>query len=510
MSQNVEQLNGSTPPGQGSPIFTPVEQSEPAPTEDAEMSDAALAALADRVLALAVEEDLLHANNPEAETGSPEDLAWSQRVDKTTAELNGAIEELAGLSAQTDVGLVAKARALAGMKSLFEFISPLPECELVRGLAADVTRLKANRRPFGVPHPDAALLAIIAEGHVIVRETDKVTTARDDIIAAHEHTRPAPPEALFRRPEDFSHFFGFTGRKHFDTQKLWYGAPIDIDYLRTAVLNSIPPIVDPDGVLRDAVPNIRGRARRDEIVAAYDHWQAEIEDWKTGIGLDVADAAHAVGVEACWALWPKVQTTRALTFDGVQAKAHLFLQDREEIDSFEKDDSDSVPDSIALDLALMTIGKPLSQPDSQLLSLRMDLQRAYGRFDAISATLDGLESQIGQEGVAEQSLALGQAADDAYDVCCEILQRIENTPATTLAGLTVKLYGLDQLFRDEGLTAGNLGGEQATTDFRLVIQILDGLRSMCSSQAAPRTGAVVADRDPVLGLRRVELRGAAA
>lgn len=105
--------------------------------------------------------------------------------------------------------------------------------------------------------------------------------------------------------------------------------------------------------------------------------------------------------------------------------------------------------------------------DAELIGLGRELAVAWQAENATVASIDG---------------DFSQAAQDTLDTACErtsdIVSRIEDLHATTLAGLKVKLLALAWTRNSEPLDAASLFEKgQATTDQRLIAGILQDIQA---------------------------------
>ncbi|MET7242480.1 hypothetical protein ABZT49_03870 [Methylobacterium sp. EM32] len=87
-------------------------------------------------------------------------------------------------------------------------------------------------------------------------------------------------------------------------------------------------------------------------------------------------------------------------------------------------------------------------PDAELISLGHDLNEAW----------------------KAERVAVDEAVEGAVLRCCDIVKRIERQPATTLAGLTIKVLALSWCHDGDPLAWASLCA--STTDRRLVASIL--------------------------------------
>jgi hypothetical protein len=180
---------------------------------------------------------------------------------------------------------------------------------------------EAAARIADAPSPDAELLDLGREWSTSAAREDR---AREALWAAEErYADPEVPEALFHRPGDFRFFFGFQGCGYHFTDRRWYGAPSSIAYLRAAPLCRMPEFHLDDGTVVPAKPNLAARARRDEIVGAYDRWSAERKATQDACGLTAANEEEDAANEDNRELRHRIMATPALTLAGVMLKARI-------------------------------------------------------------------------------------------------------------------------------------------------------------------------------------------
>ena len=173
----------------------------------------------------------------------------------------------------------------------------------------------------GASSPDAELLDLGREWSISAARGDR---AREALWAAEERwADPEAPEALFHRPGDFRFFFGFHGHRYRFGERRWYGAPSSIAYLRAAPLCRTPEFHLDDGTVVPAKPNLPARARRDEIVGAYDRWSSERKTAQDACGLTAANEEEDAANEENRELRHRIMATPALTLAGVMLKARI-------------------------------------------------------------------------------------------------------------------------------------------------------------------------------------------
>lgn len=196
--------------------------------------------------------------------------------------------------------------------------------------------------------PDAELIAL---GREWQSADDHCDHACDALDAAAERLRDIdPPEALFRRRSD-SIAFTSVAHRFRDTKRLWF--PRDaVEELRTYAF------VNPWGD-----PLVDDRARRDEIVAAYDAWRAEISADEQVMGYTAAFLTYEAAVAACRQLRLRIMSKPAATLAGVMVKARVIERAYDGLDELRElvahsheqgaSDADAMATSAIVDLLAM-------------------------------------------------------------------------------------------------------------------------------------------------------------
>jgi hypothetical protein len=158
---------------------------------------------------------------------------------------------------------------------------------------------------------DAALIELVRLLRESETRLDRLYTLENEAVDRYLAIAPDRPEETRRRGSDFCHFYGFAHRPGED----FYGAA-DMDYLR-----SFPPAPAPFRVKVNAA----AKARADEIVAAWDRWQADQEAARAASGLVDAEEAVQAEADTNTALRLQVIATQAHTLEGLTLKAAFFV-----------------------------------------------------------------------------------------------------------------------------------------------------------------------------------------
>jgi hypothetical protein len=156
---------------------------------------------------------------------------------------------------------------------------------------------------------DGALLALGHEWQASAEDCDRLDAVFDRI--ADSFVYPEPPEAVFRQRADWHSFFGRYGHRH-RTGRWWYGYSEAIKHLR-----EMSCMVTDD--VRERV-NERKMARRDEIVNAYDAWQAQTKAAEDACGLTEASRAMNAAHDLNRQLRRRIVETPAKTLEGALLK----------------------------------------------------------------------------------------------------------------------------------------------------------------------------------------------
>ena len=196
--------------------------------------------------------------------------------------------------------------------------------------------------------PDAELVALGREWQAADDHCDHACDALD---AAVERLRDIdPPEALFRRRSD-SIAFTSVAHRFRDTKRLWFPRNA-VEELRTYAF------VNPWGD-----PLVDDRARRDEIVAAYDAWRAEISADQQATGYTSAFEVYEAAVAASRQLRLRIIAKPAITLAGVMVKARVVGRAYDNLDELRElvthshkqgaSDADAMATSAMVDLLSM-------------------------------------------------------------------------------------------------------------------------------------------------------------
>lgn len=179
--------------------------------------------------------------------------------------------------------------------------------------------------------PDAELIALAVEFEALELGFEQIYEA----VAEAEDAHPGPdaPEALFVRPQDPR---SLPSCQRHDGLRWYRGS---IDQLRSSPMMKRARTDDGEIVM---VPDPVAQKRADEIVAAFDHWQAVCERDKLATGRAEVEARHNRAVARFHELIAILAESKPATIAGAQAKARATLTrkqlilDGEEIDNDRK------------------------------------------------------------------------------------------------------------------------------------------------------------------------------
>ena len=201
---------------------------------------------------------------------------------------------------------------------------------------ANSTRVPGRRAFLGGAAAAAVVTAVpaalAADADAALTELHRQWSAAAAVLSetmerfeALDETRelPEPPEALFRRAGDFDHFNSCSGSLYRTTNRLWYGAEHLLDFLRNAPLTRWE--LREDDAPHVQIPDEPARQRRDEILAAWDSWEADIARVDEESGYAAALAAKAAARDVALDLRAAIIETPATTLYGLHIKADVAL-----------------------------------------------------------------------------------------------------------------------------------------------------------------------------------------
>ncbi|BCB17333.1 hypothetical protein [Bosea sp. ANAM02] len=180
-------------------------------------------------------------------------------------------------------------------------------------------------------NPDAELIALTVEFEALELGFEQIYEAMAE--AEEAHPGPEAPEAMFVRPQDPRSLPSC--RRH--DGLMWYRGAID--QFRSNPMVRRARTDDGETVM---VPDPAAQKRADEIVAAFDHWQAACERDKVATGRAEIEARHSRAVARFHELMDILAGSKPATIAGAQAKARAILTrkqlilDGEEIDNDRK------------------------------------------------------------------------------------------------------------------------------------------------------------------------------
>ena len=205
--------------------------------------------------------------------------------------------------------------------------------------------------------PDAELIALGREWQAADDHCDNACDALD--ATAERLGDIDPPEAMFRRLSD-SIAFTWLAHRFRETKRLWFPRN-SVEKLRTY------EFVNPWGD-----PLVRDQARRDEIVAAYDAWRAEIAADEQARGYSAAFATYEAAVANNHQLRRRIISMRATTLAGVMVKALVVKRSYGDLAELQAElehslgegasDADTMAISVIVDLLSMQARVAVSVP----------------------------------------------------------------------------------------------------------------------------------------------------
>ena len=220
----------------------------------------------------------------------------AKRIERSGNRLFRWTAQLADMEPRTRAGLAAKAAAVVSLGNRVGSALDEAECHLVLSLARDTVRLARAPRESPV---DADLLRAVEAWRVSARKVDAAYETRD--AASNLIRLPEVPDALRFRAETDATFIGAHQNVH---PPHGYTDMGQIDRLRRGVA---------------AVH----QARADEIIAAFDAWQAARRATEDACGYTAACEAHDAACAENRALRLRILALPAQGLDGLRAKAEV-------------------------------------------------------------------------------------------------------------------------------------------------------------------------------------------
>jgi len=231
--------------------------------------------------------------------------------------------------------------------------------------------ISATAAPVAVAasHPDAELLALGRQWEESAAALDANRTAFDAAEERIEQIEILEPEELFQQPQDFS--LGLIDAHTRHDGRRWYVYD-RIDDLRTKprMKQDWSQVTKgPKGEQFCAwVPDPKAQARADEIVAAYDRWQAALAKAEEDSGLAAAEAEHRRLETINSDLRERIALMPARTIEGLAVKARIyawFLDGMDQIESeFERQVETNGPTDETIMLAMVRDLLRLNSPAS--------------------------------------------------------------------------------------------------------------------------------------------------
>ncbi|WP_213740936.1 hypothetical protein [Bradyrhizobium sp. dw_411] len=180
-----------------------------------------------------------------------------------------------------------------------------------------ICRLAKNseRATSLVPHPDAKIIELARQYPAAVNERRRLGVIMDEIKEAYRMS--GFPESLRIRPTDAA-----LGRTPWqDTDEFWH-RPCDIDKWRSVNTYDCTREDTADGIvmtLRTIKASAKLQARAEEIVAAYDQWDAKHQGTPKGYG--PAKQAYKKADKVETKIEKQIVELKATTIEGLIAKS---------------------------------------------------------------------------------------------------------------------------------------------------------------------------------------------
>ena len=134
----------------------------------------------------------------------------------------------------------------------------------LQGLAATVAiPATVSARAADATEPDAELIALGQEWATSRERLDAAWEAHEDACDRWDGGPPPAAELFVRK---FDSPLSYSAVRYNADKVRWYGRPEIVERLRCLDLEAVPEIHRTDGILQPAVPDLKARARRDEIV----------------------------------------------------------------------------------------------------------------------------------------------------------------------------------------------------------------------------------------------------
>ena len=221
----------------------------------------------------------------------------------------------------------------------------------LQGLAATVAiPATVSARAADATEPDAELIALGQEWATSREQLDAAWEAHEDACDRWDGGPPPAAELFVRK---FDSPLSYSAVRYNADKVRWYGRPEIVERLRNLHLEAVPEIHRTDGTLQPAVPDLKARARRDEIMAAYERWQADRAVVAEACGLTAATARTDAEIEVNSAVRRRIIKTRATTLAGMLVKARVAAHCHGGIEEMEQNAFNGSPTDEALMCSLV-------------------------------------------------------------------------------------------------------------------------------------------------------------
>jgi len=308
-------------------------------------------------------------------------------------------------------------------------------------------------------HPDAELIAMARQAISIGRQADEIGNRVGDLAQDYHARKPTRPDALRWHPTDpvgYEMEQTAPGRGHcwcnseqieerrntpctreefVGIQEDWETLPFDA-----------PPSPEQRERFYAQVPNERDQKRFDQILAAHDAYNAELDALRHEIGLDVAEVRFDQLSEQSLDLEREVIGRQAKTLNGLRAKAEMLIYNWGDNLPSGPDDGlvENVMASIVTDLCNFTgvraVAPDIADAAVMIRDGRLETDPIFVAIDAhrrawadFSAVCSELSNRVPADKQADAEVTrLNEAIDDAAGKLLDVIP-------TTIAGASALL-----------------------------------------------------------------------
>ncbi|WP_375458321.1 hypothetical protein [uncultured Enterovirga sp.] len=220
-----------------------------------------------------------------------------------------------------------------------------------RGLLAGIAAASVSTVPTIVSAATNADAALIANCEETIRLHGQVNAlCQRARLLREQNPTPPPPEALFRRNSDGSLFWGFVGLMREEDGRYWYGDWSSIRRLQTERFTNNMVTFKGDEAIQYEVRDDAAHDRSDEIVAAFDQWEADIEAAAVACGAAALEAEADRLSDAQREKSAAIRSAAATTIAGLTAKARYVLATTGPVDTWHADGVPTAMEGLMRDL----------------------------------------------------------------------------------------------------------------------------------------------------------------